>query len=555
MESPAAHLPGRSIESNLAELFVRAAAANPNRMALAMAGSRGVGDIQEMTFRELDRASDAYAHGLRRSGLLAGDRVLLLMKPSTAWIALVLGLLKSGIVVVMVDPGMNRASLLGCIESAAPAAMVGTPIAHVLAALGRRAFAGLRMRWLAGWPWAPGAIERLARADGAAFSVAPVGPDATAAIVFTTGSTGDPKGVVYTHGNYFAQLDLLRRRFSIEERELALPGYLPFAILCLCMGNACAIATYHPARPASVDPKLVMELVRRYRPSYGLGSPAFWSRLAQHGARTGERLDGMRLLMLFGAEVHESILRGLREILPAGGELHTPYGSTEAQPITTISDRELLDPGLAGRRSELGVCVGTPLDGVEVELVAITDGPVGEGDRGARLGPGAVGEVVVRGPMVTGSYFRKPEQDRLQKIGRGRAAWHRMGDCGSFDGDGRLWLAGRKAQRIETADGLLFPLPVEARTNRHPAVRRSALVGVGPRGSQRAVLIAELFDSKLPAADRARAAAEIGELARNTGSARSIRDVLFHPCLPVDYRHNAKIQRDVLARWAQDRLR
>jgi len=297
----------------------------------------------------------------------------------------------------------------------------------------------------------------------------------------------------------------------------------------------------------------VLDLVKRYHPALGLGSPAFWGRVADYCARTGEKLDGVRQVMLFGAEVHESILRGLVAALPGGGTVHTPYGSTEAQPITTISDRELLDPTVLNRRATLGVCVGAPIGGVEMRLIPITDAPMSLAD--ATGDPGRVGEVAVRGPMVTAGYLGQPGQDRLHKIGAHPGAWHRMGDCGTIDEQGRLWLAGRKSQRVETAAGTLFPLPVEARVNQHPAVRRSALVGVGPRGAARPVVVVELKESGASAPARQAVVSQIVDLLACDPATQSIRDVLVHRALPVDYRHNAKIQREALAQWAGSALR
>jgi acyl-CoA synthetase (AMP-forming)/AMP-acid ligase II len=538
---------------NVAEVFRRSAARQPERVALALADARG--RTAEFTFAQLDRWSDGYARGLTAAGLSRGDRVLLLLRPNADFIALALGMLKAGLVVVLVDPGMDRPTLLGCIESASPAGMVGVPPAHVLALLGRRAFSSVRRRWLAGWPSLPGAVEKLRSGTALPFPSVDAGPDGTAAVVFTTGSTGAPKGVVYTHGNYIAQLELLRERFAIEPGEVALPGYLPFAILCLCLGSTSVVPSFHPARPASVEPAPVLELVRRYRPSYGLGSPAFWAGIGTHCHDSGEKLDGFRLLLLFGAEVHESILLKLRGALPDAAEIHTPYGSTEVQPIATISDRELLSDEVRELRATRGICVGRPFDGVDLGVIPVTDEPLDRVDLASMHSDGPVGEVVVRGAMVTLHYFAQPLQDRLHKIDTDAGRWHRMGDCGSFDEQGRLWLAGRKSQRIVTSDGVLFPLPVEARANDHPAVRRSALVGTDPRGSQRPVLVVELRDAAASSEARAKVIAELLAGFAAGESTRAIRDVLTHPGLPVDYRHNAKIQREDLALWAAEQLR
>lgn len=531
---------------NVVEFFESVGRTGQERTALVVGG-------RELTFGELMGRVDGYAHGLRDEGVGRGDRVLLMMKPEAEFIALVLGLLKLGATVVLVDPGMERRTLLECIERAAPTVLVAAGRAHLLAAFAPRAFASVRRRWLAGWRHLPGAVERLRRGDEGTFSCEKVPHDLAAAIVFTSGSTGTPKGVVYTHGNYRAQLDLLRARFGVGPNEVALPGYLPFTLLSLCLGSTCVVPNIPPARPAAVEPEPVLGLIARYRPSYGFGSPAFWERIVAACERREARLEGMQALLLFGTEVDAHLLRRLRDVLPAGASIHTPYGSTEAQPVTTITDRELLEHALLERRTELGVCVGLPFPDVEVALAPIRDEPIERFENGGpTTSPGVIGEVVVRGPVVSPGYFRAPEADRLHKIGRGRDAWHRMGDCGSFDEHGRLWLAGRRTQRIRGGVAL-FPLPVEALVNRHPAVRRSALVGVGRGEEQRPVLVVEPADAVTDGPRCDELLVELRDLlsARVT---RPITDVLLHPGLPVDCRHNAKIRRPEVAEWAAHRL-
>jgi acyl-CoA synthetase (AMP-forming)/AMP-acid ligase II len=537
-------------ESNVVDAFVRAAASRPADTALALGNARG--GIDTIAFSDLDRWSTSYAAGLRDAGLQPGDRLLMLMRPSLDFVALALGMLKAGVVPILIDAGMDRSSLLACIGKAAPTAVVGAPAAFVLQLIGRRAFATVRTRWIAGVPWLPQSVERLRHRPAAPFACVPVEKDTPAAVVFTTGSTGVPKGVAYTHENYRAQIALLRQTFDIESTETILSASYGFAILCLCMGNACVVPYFHPAHPGSVEPEMVLAVMRRFRPSVALGSPAFWERVTAAGPAPNEALASLRLLLLFGAEVQESTLRTVRDALQPSADVQTPYGSTEAQPVTTMSSAQLLSPTLLARRPALGVCVGRPLAGVSVELIEITDEPLDERARRRVARPGAIGEVAVCGPMVTDSYFGSPEETRLHKIATEDGIWHRMGDCGSFDEEGRLWLAGRKAHRVETADGPIFPLPIEARMNRHAAVRRSALVGVGPRGAQHAILVVEA--EPMADHDPARIRADLMAFAAEHDDTRVIRDVLLYPKLPVDYRHNTKIQRGELAVWAARQL-
>jgi acyl-CoA synthetase (AMP-forming)/AMP-acid ligase II len=195
--------------------------------------------------------------------------------------------------------------------------------------------------------------------------------------------------------------------------------------------------------------------------------------------------------------------------------------------------------------------VGHPLAGLKVEVIAITDEPIPVWDDTLALPAGELGEIVVKGPMVTRSYLHRPEQTALAKIEDQGGIWHRMGDLGYFDNRGRLWMCGRKSHRVETPDELLLPVPVEAIFNGHIEVARTALVGLGPLGQQQPLLVVELKSGQTPSgAEKDRLIKELLALGQAHEHTRSIRDFLFHPSFPVDVRHNVKIQREKLAVWA-----
>jgi acyl-CoA synthetase (AMP-forming)/AMP-acid ligase II len=243
-------------------------------------------------------------------------------------------------------------------------------------------------------------------------------------------------------------------------------------------------------------------------------------------------------------------------LLDSGAEVRTAYGATEALPVSSISDRDILGETAAETAAGKGVCVGKPVEGIEVRIAPISDEPIPSWrprpDPLQQAGLADIGEVVVAGENVTESYFGREKDTELAKIRLedGRVA-HRMGDLGYLDGSGRLWLCGRKSHRVETRSGTLFTLCVEGVFNAHPKVKRTALVGVGKRPEQRPVLCVELEPGEKPSDEL------LGELlvlgARHPQTA-GIRDILFHPSFPVDVRHNAKIFREKLAPWAEARL-
>jgi acyl-CoA synthetase (AMP-forming)/AMP-acid ligase II len=266
-----------------------------------------------------------------------------------------------------------------------------------------------------------------------------------------------------------------------------------------------------------------------------------------------------------GAPVHPSLIRAYAggtpdDILP-NGDVYTPFGATEALPITMMSGKEILEKTAALSEQGYGMCVGRPTAGNKIRIIHITDDPIPEWDKSLVLPDGKVGEIAVRGPVVTRTYLNRPQKTAEAKIretcaDESIAIWHRMGDLGYFDREGRLWFCGRKRHRIETANGLMLPVPCEAIFNLHPDVFRTALVGVGKQGKQEPVLIVEPMPRRMPTTTESKhkLIAELLQLGAQHEQTRCIQTVLFHPSLPVDVRHNAKIQREKLAPWAGEKL-
>jgi acyl-CoA synthetase (AMP-forming)/AMP-acid ligase II len=230
--------------------------------------------------------------------------------------------------------------------------------------------------------------------------------------------------------------------------------------------------------------------------------------------------------------------------------MHTPYGATECLPVSTIEADEVLGQTEAKTDEGAGVCVGRKFDSIDWRIIRITDDPIATMNDAEVLPVGEIGELIVRGPQISPRYVTRPEANASSKIADGERLWHRLGDVGYLDADGRFWYCGRKSQRVETSQGPLFTECVEAVFNTHPAVRRSALVGVGLRGGQTPALVVELESRQINPnwQDELR---RFGRAHKRTGS---IRHFLAKSPLPVDIRHNAKINREQLAAWAAKQL-
>lgn len=499
-------------------------------------GGRGSAGYRVTTFGQLHHRSDVLAAGLTAAGATRGARVALLVPPGNDFFALSFALLKAGAVPVLIDPGIGTDRLRRCLAEAEPHAFLGSAKAHAARTLLR---------------WAPGArrlsVRRLERAGRALlpYVATPRPDDETAAVLFTTGSTGPPKGVEYRHPHFAAQVRSLRALYDLRADEVSLATFPPFALFGPALGLTTVIPRMDATRPASADPREIVEAATAFSASVMFGSPALLRTLGRHGRRTGDRLPDLRTVVSAGAPVPEQVVEDVVAMIADGGRVVTPYGATEALPVTSVASEELLSLPPRPRR---GVCVGRPAPDVDVAVIPVTDGalPVLPDP----LPVGIVGEIVVRGPVVTDGYLARPEAVALAKTDWDGRLAHRMGDLGWFDDDGRLWFCGRVAHRVVTAEGTLYPLPCEEVFTVHPRVARAALVGIGPRGGQRPVLCVEVEPGGTPDEHLTE---ELLALGAGHPDTRGIRTIRYHPGFPVDARHNAKVGYEELARWAAGR--
>jgi acyl-coenzyme A synthetase/AMP-(fatty) acid ligase len=362
-----------------------------------------------------------------------------------------------------------------------------------------------------------------------------------AAIMFTSGSTGAPKGVEHGEAQLLAQADLVQRLFDLGPGDVSLATFPLFALFGPVLGMTTVVPRMDATRPASVRPSRVVGAANRFGATVLFGSPA----LLDTVSRAGGSMPTVRQVISAGAPVPRRVQRRTLDMLQPDAQVHTPYGATEALPVATIGSDELL--GLP----EAGICVGRPVPGVDVALMAITDDAVAELTPDLLVAPGEVGEVVVRGPVVSPRYADRPEATAAAKLQWDGRLAHRMGDLASLDDQGRLWFAGRKAHVVHSAHGPLFSVPCEEVFNLHPGVRRTALVGVGPAGRSVPVLCVELEPGVQPSPELT---AEL--LTRGAADPRTaaVTRVLYPPPFPVDVRHNSKIDRPALGRWAEGRL-
>ncbi|MES2792593.1 MAG: AMP-binding protein, partial [Planctomycetota bacterium] len=431
------------------------------------------------------------------------------------------------------------------------------------------------------WFWKGPVYQDLLGADWEPFETAPTSATDPAAIIFTSGSTGPPKGVLYEHGMFAAQVELLREFYHIQPGEVDLPGFPLFALFNSAMGVTTVIPDMDPTRPAQVDPKKILEAIENHGVTQAFGSPAIWNRVGRYCEQHQRQIPRLNRVLSAGAPVPipviERMLAALKESPPPAPnsaqhhsptdastenpallpDIHTPYGATESLPVCSISGREIIQETAAKTRTGAGTCVGRPFPRMELKIIEITHGPIQHLERIHELQPYEIGEILVSGPVVTREYFRQPEATLLAKVPDGDRFWHRMGDVGYRDDEGRLWFCGRKAHVVETERGRMFTICCEAIFNQHPRIFRSALVGVGEKPQQRPVMIVEPEAGQFPTTpeDQRQLHDELRQMGLANPLTEHIETILFHPSLPVDIRHNVKIFREKLAPWAEQQLR
>lgn len=510
---------------------------------------------QQISWRHLWHVTTAIAHGLRDLGVQPGDRVSMLVPPGNNLTAALYACLKIGAVAVVADAGLGPAGMTRAVTSADPQWIIGE-------------LPGLGLARAFGWPGRRISVSPLGKVQRRVFgtetsltelSRTPIfgdlptpGPDADAAVLFTSGSTGPAKGVRYTHGDIAALAEVLTRVFDVREGTGLVAGFPPFALLGPAIGATSVTPDMSVTKPKTLTATAIADAIIAGNATMVFASPAAYRNVA----RTAGELDdaqraacaGVDLVLSAGAPVPLELMESIAEVFP-NASIHSPYGMTEGLLLTDI---DAAGVAAAEAGSDLGVCVGTPIDGVTLALAPIDESGFASDDllTGAQA-QGRLGEFVVSAAHLRSGYDNlwrttaHAGRDRL-----GGKDWHRTNDIGHIDDAGRIWLEGRLQHVITTPQGPVGPGGLEALIDTDGQVTRSAVVGVGPIGTEAlvAVLDAEGTDLR-PGLAPLELTARLRELVAGTGA--DLAAVLVAPSFPTDIRHNSKIDRTRLAQWAE----
>ena len=523
---------------NIAEYLTDFSSQNPDKVAVIDPKSKG-----SITFKQLNSLANQYANGLEGLGAQKGDRFLLFVRPSLQFHALVFALFKLGIVPVLIDPGMGRKNLLQAVKEVQPVGMIAEAEVHAISLLFPTIFKSVSIKVTAGKFTFLGSRTTLSKLSNssATFSDRSFEPSDLAAILFTSGGTGAPKGVSYTHGIFWEQTAILKELFSLTPEDVDLPGFPLFSLFTLAMGMSSVIPEMDPSKPGQCDPAKLVKNIVDNNATFVAGSPAIWKRVSQYCIDTNTTLPSVKYLVMFGAPIPNILHEQFQQIL-TNGDTYTPYGATESLPVANIAGSYVLSTTAADTQKGAGTCVGFPAPGVRIQVISVDDLPIENIEDATLCSVGEIGEIIVQGEVVTKEYFTSKAGTKLAKIYDGKSLWHRMGDLGYLDTEGKLWFCGRKTHRVAIENQMLCSIPCEALVNNHPWVGKSALIGLGESGNRRAAIVLET-SSLTRKNEREKLVSEVQELCAQSPITNAIKEVYFYDTFPVDIRHNIKIDR------------
>ncbi|MDR0549188.1 MAG: AMP-binding protein [Deltaproteobacteria bacterium] len=536
---------------NIARTLSVAAKDDPNRLAVVARHLPDSKGRTTLTYAQLDEDSSRLAGGLLANGFNIGDRVVVMVPMGLDFFVTAFALFKARLVPVMVDPGMGLKRLLLCLAEGRPKGVIGPPLVHLVCFLWPKYFATVKYRVvLTRLPVVFG-LKKFSKllTDYPPLPEQETLASETAAILFTSGATGPAKGAIYDHAMFRAQVASIGSNFGFQKGGVDMATFPLFALFAPALGLTSVIPNMNPIKPGQADPKKLLLSLEAEKCDSLFGSPALLKRLADHGQELSLVLKGVKRIITAGAPVQPTLAAKVSELLEPGAVLVTPYGATEGMPLTTVDQNEIA--AARGMTEQgFGMCVGKPLPGISLAILPISDQPLTNFKDTQLLPVGEVGEIVASGPVICQSYFEKPKETALTMVtGPDGRLWRRMGDLGWLDAQGRLWFCGRKSQRVVTAQGPLFTVCCESIFNNHPKVRRSALVGVGPAGQRKPVVVVEPITC-LNQEKWRELVGELKKLGQANPRTRAITNFLKRNSFPMDIRHNAKIGREKLAIWA-----
>lgn len=509
---------------------------------------------EKVTYKEFQRNIDIITNGLTNLGIKKGHQILFLVKPGEIMFSLVFAVLRIGAIPVMIDPGMGAKAMSKALEKIRIEVFIGEPKAHLLRvlfpALFKSVFCYLSTSKTMMLPSKN--LGSVLANDWKPSKSAIALPSDNAAIFFTSGSTGPAKAVLYKNSMLHAQIKILRDHFGYEEGEIDCCTFPLTSLLVMCLGLTIVFADMNMTKPASLNPEKLINNINENGCTHLFCSPMVLKKLSAYGIENKISLPSLKRIMSAGAIVPFGILNEIRYLLSDEAEIHTPYGSTEALPVSDITHKQLFHVYDSNKENNDGICIGYPVPGAKVKIIEITNDEIDDIADVNEVDSPNVGEIIVLGPQVTQDYLGQ-KNPKLSKIRENESSyWHRMGDLGKIDSEGRIWYCGRKSQSVVTENEILFTTKTEMIFNKHKLINRTALIGIKIENKTyyRPSICIEPVRN-LSRKEKKQVVRELTLIA--TEHNLGINTFYFYNTFPVDPRHNAKINREKLTQWSQKR--
>jgi acyl-coenzyme A synthetase/AMP-(fatty) acid ligase len=497
------------------------------------------------TFLEFEHKINQVCNRLAKLGVKPGHKVLFFVKPNLNFCVITFALFRLGAITVFIDPGMRKEYFLNCIKQVNPDVMIAIPLAHVFRQFKSDYFKNIKVFITTAKSNGLGTKSLFKGLDKESSEFTIYNGETTdlAAILFTSGGTGVPKGVEYTHDIFINQTRMLQEEFSLTSEDCDVPGFPLFSFFTLAMGMTSVIPDMNPAKPNQCNPANLYRNIIDVNATFIAGSPAIWERLADYCLKYNKILPSVKYVVMFGAPVSVELHEKFKDIL-TNGSTYTPYGATECLPVANISGIHVLNNTAAKTKVGAGTCVGTPLKGVDIKIIKRSMKSLAKMEYTTALENGEIGEIIVSSPNATKAYYQMEEKTNEAKISDGQQLWHRMGDVGHIDDDGKLWFCGR-SKHVVSVDGLnYYPINVESIYNEHPDIKRSALIKLEKTNEPAIVIEPNKNTSK----SRELIVKELRILAKDFPHTSGINKFFFKTDFPVDVRHNIKIDRTLLSK-------
>ncbi|MCO5231745.1 MAG: fatty acid CoA ligase family protein [Chitinophagales bacterium] len=546
---------------NLAEVVRQTAIHFPNRIAVIEPDGHdwtGKRKYKKYTYSQLSADTESVAPGLREIGIHEGTKTVSMMPPSYEACVLGLALQRVGAFTILIDPAVGYLNVSERLNRLKPEAFVGVPLAF----LGRTAFG-----------WGPRFLKKSVVIDGffpGAYTLDslrrkapafPQDPDVSledpATVLYTTGSTGPAKPTLYLHKNYSKLFEVVHQSWRFEPDKkvhVDMPVFPAFFFIALSAGGTMVVPPIKLPRdtPERTNSKALLEVINDCKVESCFASPVILQRMARYAVKHNIQTPNFKRVIGGGAPILESVKRDLLEMMGPDAQVFSNYGATEALPSTEMSAQEALSETFPLTNQGKGICVGRPFDGIEIRVVKIIDGVISSIEQTEELPLGELGEILVRGEHISPAYYLDEESTKKNKVPDSSGQWHRLGDTGYIDEKGRLWVCGRVTQRVVTSKGDVFTLQAEFIFNTHPEVQRSGLASVDYQGEIIPVICIQLKEDSSTSKEELRK--NLLNLASQNQQTLLIKHLLFIDKLPVDPRHNSKIERPKLSLWAKEQL-